>query len=385
MNEVNRGSEPRRWWVLHHPEMGGWLPVGRTAGRQGSTHDGYHHRQHRTRRRTGCRPDAAPDAAAFGPLIAEINARGLLERRRLGYVRLIAADVALALATVAAMVLVGPSWWQLLLALPAAMVTTRFGFLGHDAGHKQIASSHRVNRLLGLVVGDLLVGMSYGWWTTKHNKHHAHPNDAERDPDVGTGVLAWTAEQADEKSGLARWFVRHQAFAFFPLLLLEAVNLKVASVLDLRRPGRPHARLEAVLITVHHVAYVALLLAVMTPVQALVFAVVHHALFGLHLGSAFAPNHKGMPMAQPGQRWTHLQRQVLTSRNVRGGPVTDWLLGGLNYQIEHHLFPSLPRPALREAQPVVRDYCRRVGLPYVEEGALASYRQALQHLDGVAH
>ena len=322
---------------------------------------------------------------SFGPLAQEVNARGLLRRRPLGYARIIGGDLALALVLGAAMVAIGPSWWQLLLAVPAALLTTRWAFLGHDAGHKQVAGSHRANRVLGLVFGDLLVGMSYGWWTTKHNRHHAHPNDVERDPDVGTGVLAWTPEQAAEKTGFGRWLVRNQAAAFFPLLLLEAVNLKISSVRDLRRPGRADARLEGRLLVAHHVAYASFLLVVMSPVQALAFAALHHALFGLHLGCAFAPNHKGMPMPQPGVRWTHLHRQVLTSRNVRGGKVTDWLLGGLNYQIEHHLFPSMPRPALREAQPVVRAYCERVGLPYVEEGALASYRHALQHLDAVDH
>ncbi|MEK8169134.1 fatty acid desaturase [Streptomyces sp. M19] len=99
------------------------------------------------------------------------------------------------------------------------------------------------------------------------------------------------------------------------------------------------------LLVLHWVGYATLLLSAMSPGKAIVFALVQHALFGLHLGMAFAPNHKGMEMPDPdGDRWGHLQRQVLTSRNVRGGALTDWFLGGLNYQIEHHLFPSMPRP-----------------------------------------
>ncbi len=99
---------------------------------------------------------------------------------------------------------------------------------------------------------------------------------------------------------------------------------------------------------------------------------------------AFAPNHKGMEMPDPeGPRWGHLRRQVLTSRNIRGGPVTDWLLGGLNYQIEHHLFPSMPRPHLRLAQPLVRAHCARLGVPYTETGAVDSYRQVFAHLHEV--
>jgi fatty acid desaturase len=122
----------------------------------------------------------------------------------------------------------------------------------------------------------------------------------------------------------------------------------------------------------------------MSPGKALAFAALHQALFGLHLGLAFAPNHKGMEMPDPkGERWGHLRRQVLTSRNIRGGPLTDWFLGGLNYQIEHHLFPSMPRPNLRLAQPLVRAHCQDVGIPYVETGLVDSYRQALRHLHEV--
>ncbi|MDX6355940.1 MAG: hypothetical protein QOF98_2843, partial [Streptomyces sp.] len=133
----------------------------------------------------------------------------------------------------------------------------------------------------------------------------------------------------------------------------------------------------------HLAGYTTLLLTALPVWQAVAFAALHHALFGLHLGCAFAPNHKGMAMPEEGARWGHLRRQVLTSRNVRGNPVTDFLLGGLNYQVEHHLLPSLPRPHLRLAQPMVRAYCRRLGIPYTETGLFASYAQALGHLRDV--
>jgi len=141
---------------------------------------------------------------------------------------------------------------------------------------------------------------------------------------------------------------------------------------------------EAVLLVTHVAAYATLLLTSLSLGQALAFAAVHQALLGLHLGLAFAPNHKGMEMPAPdGERWGHLRRQVLTSRNVRGDALTDWFLGGLNYQIEHHLFPSMPRPHLRLAQPTVRAYCREMGIPYTETGLVDSYRQALRHMHEV--
>jgi fatty acid desaturase len=119
---------------------------------------------------------------------------------------------------------------------------------------------------------------------------------------------------------------------------------------------------------------------VLPPGLAVIFLVVHQSLFGLYLGSIFAPNHKGMPMLKGKSRPDFLRRQVLTSRNVRGGRFTDIALGGLNHQIEHHLFPSMPSPQLRKAQPIVRQYCAELGVAYLETGLIASYRQALRSL-----
>jgi fatty acid desaturase len=277
----------------------------------------------------------------------------------------------------------GGSWWVLALALPAAVLSARCGFVGHDAGHQQIAATRRSNRALALFHGNLLLGMGASWWSDKHNRHHANPNHVGKDPDVEVGALVWTRAQAVERQGFARFLTRYQAWLFFPMLLLEGLALKVASLRDLRRLDRRDRLVEGALLAAHTAGYAALLLAVLPLPQAVAFAALHHALFGLHLGCAFAPNHKGMEMPEEGARWGHLRRQVLTSRNVRGNPVVDFLLGGLNYQIEHHLFPSMPRPHLRLARPLVRAHCASVGVPYTETGLLDSYAQALGHMHEV--
>ena len=119
------------------------------------------------------------------------------------------------------------------------------------------------------------------------------------------------------------------------------------------------------------------------PVKAIAFIAVQQGLFGLYLGISFAPNHKGMPILDAADQSDFLRRQVLTSRNVKGGPLTDLALGGLNYQIEHHLFPSMPRANLRRAQPVVRDFCRQRGVSYCQASFMGSFAQVLWHLDSV--
>ena len=124
----------------------------------------------------------------------------------------------------------------------------------------------------------------------------------------------------------------------------------MAGLLALRERPTPPAGWEGALLAVHLVAYVAVVFLVLSPVQAIVFVAVQQGVFGFYMGCSFAPNHKGMPILSPEQQPDFLRRQVLTSRNVRGGRLVDFALGGLNYQIEHHLFPSMPRPSLRRAQ-----------------------------------
>jgi len=328
------------------------------------------------------RPKTTSRGSDFSPLLREIKDAGLLERRTASYVIAITLNVALLAATWAGIALLGNSWLQLLLAVPLAVFTTRAAFFGHDAGHQQISKSRKWHDWLGMLHGDLLCGMSYGWWNDKHNRHHANPNHTDKDPDVGEGVLVWTLEQASGRKGLEGWLTRNQARIFFPLLTLEGFNLKVSGIRFLLARRRTE-KTEIGLMAAHLALYFAALFLILSPGQAVVFAVVHHMIFGLHLGSVFAPNHKGMEMPDDDSNWGHLEKQVLTSRNVNGGLVTDWMMGGLNYQIEHHLFPSMPRANLRFAQPIVRAYCERIGMPYVSTGLIESYRLGLRHMHEV--
>jgi fatty acid desaturase len=203
------------------------------------------------------------------------------------------------------------------------------------------------------------------------------------DPDIAMSVLAFTPAQARAGRGLARVVFRYQGYLFFPLLLGEAASLHVASIRALasrKSPGRPA---ETALLAAHLAGYLTIVFVVLSPVKAIVFILVQQGLFGLYLGASFAPNHKGMPILDEGDRSDFLRRQVLTSRNVRGGWLTDLALGGLNYQVEHHLFPSMPRPNLRASQPLIREFCQQRGLPYCETSLAGSYAQALRHLGTV--
>jgi fatty acid desaturase len=174
---------------------------------------------------------------------------------------------------------------------------------------------------------------------------------------------------------------RHQAWLFFPLLTFEGLNLHVASIRALiTERARRYRRTELALFSVHTVAYFGGIFLVLSPIKAVAFIAIHQGVWGLYMGCSFAPNHKGMPTFPAKSDIDFLRRQVLTSRNVRGGWFTDVLLGGLNYQVEHHLFPNMPRPSLRKAQLLVRAYCQEHQILYTETGLFGSYAAALRHL-----
>ena len=327
------------------------------------------------------RPGTSGRHSEYAQLSRLIREAGLLDRRPGYYTWKIAVTLACLAAGWTAFGWLGNSWWQLLVAVFLAGVFTQIGFLGHDAGHRQIFDTPRASYVLGVLLGNLGIGLSYGWWVEKHHRHHTHPNQEGADPDIAIGVLAFSPAQAEASRGLARLIFRFQAYLFFPLLLLEGISLHVASARALTSRQSRHRPAEAALLAAHLAGYLTAVLLVLSPVKAAVFILVQQGLFGLYLGCSFAPNHKGMPILDAADRTDFLHRQVLTSRNVRGGILTDFALGGLNYQIEHHLFPSMPRPNLRRSQPIISGFCGQRQLPYSQASLVGSYAQALSHLN----
>jgi fatty acid desaturase len=324
-------------------------------------------------------------ASDFVVISDEVRAAGLM-RRRYGYywAKLIAVPIAFA-ACLGGFVILGDTWWQLLLAVVFAFVFTQIAFLGHDAAHRQIFRSGKWNDWTSLVIGDLFVGMSYGWWQHKHTRHHANPNQEGVDPDIELPVIAFTPAQVSRQhSRVVSWLIAHQGWFFFPILLLEGLSLHASSV---RRvfAKEPVARrpVEILFLMTRLGGYLAIVFLVLSPGIAVAFLAVQLGLFGFYMGMAFAPNHKGMPLVPRGMKLDFVRRQVLMSRNIRGNHAIDFLMGGLNYQIEHHLFPSMPRPHLRRAAPLIAEFCTSHGITYTSTGLMQSYGIVLRYINRV--
>ncbi|MCC6960238.1 MAG: acyl-CoA desaturase [Dehalococcoidia bacterium] len=327
-------------------------------------------------REGNARPAPAVD---YVVLKRRIKEAGLMEPRPAYYwLKTAIAIGTLGLAITLALVVENP-WLLMLDAVFMGFASTQIALLAHDVGHRQGYRGRRTNRIARSMFGNLLLCVSHSWWNDKHNQHHASPNHIDKDPDIQFPMIVFAAEQIESRSRLLRPLIAIQAFLLLFLLPFQALNMRIISVQHLFSPKAERPWLQAALLLAHLAGYAMLLFFIGLP-WAIPFAVVHQLTFGLYNSSVFASNHKGMPLTADGRRMDFFREQVLTSRNVTGRRLTDFWYGGLNYQIEHHLFPTMPRCNLSKAQPIVEAFCAEQGVSYHSTGLFASYREILAHL-----
>lgn len=280
------------------------------------------------------------------------------------------------------------------------------GMLGHDVGHAQAPKGNKHVRIAFQVfLGPVCLGFSSLWWITKHVKHHLYTNLEKKDGDLNI-PLPFTANQAQERGLGASSFRIKNARWIFPLLLpLQAMNARYSSIryLTTARHKLQEKIAQFTGIAIHFALYGGLLLIIGAHAgwqSSLVFLVFHQCAHGLYNSLVFATNHKGMPTFLSEQTPTWLELQILTSRNVRADweifrwkhgwlleriveTIVTWMFGALNYQIEHHLFPTMPRANLRRVRCLVIEFCRENGFEYYETGIMRSYREVLQNFEKV--
>ncbi len=320
----------------------------------------------------------------YSTLLRTVRDAGLL-RRRTGFYGMMFGLISLALAgAITGFLLLGDSWYQLLIAGALGVILTQYAFLAHEASHRQVFESGKANDIAGRTIANLFVGISYSWWMTKHSRHHANPNILGKDPDIERDVISFTEADAAKSRGLYAWMTRRQGYFFFPLLMLEGINLHAHGFRTVFGRGKVDKRWVEISMLVSRIgAYLAVVFLMLPVGMGFAFLGVQLAVFGVYMGASFAPNHKGMPILPRDAKVDFLRRQVLTSRNIKGGWAMDTFMGGLNYQIEHHLFPNMPRPHLKRAQEIAKEYCAGHKIPYTETTLTQSYGIVVQYLNRV--
>ena len=331
------------------------------------------------------RPARDRHVTDFIALTEQVRAAGYMERDIKWYVlRMIRQGIGY-LAVLALFLTLGQTWWQMVTAVLFAFMCTQTAFISHDAAHRQVFASAKKNAWLARITGNLFVGLSYGWWMNKHGKHHLNPNKIGVDGDIDPGALVFDPDNAAKRTGFAKWFARRQGAFFFPLLTLAALDLHIAAVkrvLD-RKQVVPERTAEIALLVVRLVILPAFTVWFLGWGIGLAFVAVQVMGLGMYMGCAFAPNHKGMPLVPKDVKIDFMRRQTLMSRNISGGWWVDVGMGGLNYQIEHHLFPTMSSKNLKAVQPMVREYCAERNITYTETTLGQSYMIVMRYLNKV--
>ncbi len=339
--------------------------------------------------------DARSDlGAAYAQLRRTVVAAGLLKRAYSYYsLRIFVSYMLLAIAIGMLFVFTTYSW-SLVECVLLGFAIDQIVLLGHDAGHLAVFRGAQANWTLGQLCWSLCGGMGFWYWCDRHNQHHGRTNDIDDDPDLQSNFLlakVLLIFDFTHKHFLALRkrqgpvdHVKLPSSLRLPLflllrLLVSSYGFRADGWLFTLRSLRGRRRLlELVFLSLNGLLWLIGILSLGW--RGLGIFIGTYLVVGLYAGLVFAPNHKGMPVWTRGTRLSFLERQVLSSRNVTSHPIWDFLYGGLNYQIEHHLFPTMPRVHFRRARAIIQPFCLAHGLPYEELDPWSSYRVAYASL-----
>jgi fatty acid desaturase len=322
-------------------------------------------------------------AKAYAQLRSEVTEAGILDRSYGYYFMNGLFAIGGFFLTILFIYFASPLWLVGILGLLFTFFMVQFGGLFHDAGHRAIFKSIKFNDLVGHICGFLFVD-SIDAWMRVHNKHHASTNEMDEDPDLEIPLHSFTTSRFMQEIGWAKVFKRYQAYTFYPLRILVFVTRRLAALSYFIETFTIRNSWKLLLFAVGIFIWFLLPFILFDFAKALVAVLSINISGGFYLSNIFAPNHKGMPQLKKGQKISFLEHQIITSRNVKGGYLTELFFVGLNYQIEHHLFTNCPRNKLKLVTPFVKKICKKYGFEYTEVGIVETNKIILRELNDVA-
>lgn len=320
---------------------------------------------------------------AYTELRQQVVAAGILERSYTYYTFLILFSlIGYFLSMVGLYFSATPLQLIIFVAL-FALFTVQLAGLIHDAGHRAIMKSTKTNDFIGYFIGSI-VAASYDNWVSRHNNHHAHPNE-EHDSQLDVPILAFTEQRFLGKSGFERLLAKYQVYAYFPLLSLGSFAQRIGDLLyETKQEFGFQSALKMSLLSIGFFIWFILPFLLLPLAKALVIFFTVHLVAGFYMTNIFAPNHKGMPQIKKSSKLSFLEQQIVTSRNIVSSWFYDFIYVGVNYQIEHHLFPNCPRNKLYLITPFVLQICRKYNLSYTSVGIIETNQIILSELKRIA-
>lgn len=343
----------------------------------------------------------------YRELRAKLLAMGLFNASPLFYVYKVTSNLLLLAAAAYCAIMSESFAVHMLGAVILGLFWQQCGWLAHDFLHHQVFKNRFYGDVMGLIIGDLFQGFSVQWWKSKHNAHHAVPNlhasvegACDGDPDIDTmPILAWTLKMAEtaQNSKIGRMLISWQAFFYFPVLLFARLawahqswvfvwggfgqHSVQAAAIDKKMMKYPTA--EKALLVLHYVGLFTIM-SYMPFLNAACYFLLAQTSCGLFLATVFGLGHNGMSVYPANQRPDFWKLQVTTTRNVTSNWFVDWFCGGLQYQVDHHLFPMLPRHNLKQVHQLVESFCKEQGVTYHEADMWVGTVEVLQHLSKVS-
>ena len=311
----------------------------------------------------------------FEELKAEVRAAGLLDRVPVrGTIEMIATIISMIIVYVilfnwetSGLHILGAVG----LGLFMTVIFTRAVFISHDVLHTQYFKKKSLSFKLSYPFAAFILSNSSSWWDFKHNvNHHTWCNVPEKDEDILAMDGAFTVNQRGDSSFLRsiKYLVFWGALFFmYPAFIIQSYNFAIKR----KNYG------ELVLMLLHWPIVWGPVFYFLPFSEAItVFLTLYIVLSGW-LAFGFITNHLGCEVFEKdeSESLTWMELQMRTSRSLSGGALVHWFYGGLNTQIEHHLFPKAPRFNLLKIQKMTRDFAKKHNMKYFETTPVQAYVQ----------
>jgi linoleoyl-CoA desaturase len=279
------------------------------------------------------------------------------------------------------LVFVAGVWWQALpLAVLLGLAAAAIGFnVQHDGGHRAYSDHAWVNKLMALTL-DLIGGSSYLWHWKHAVCHHTYVNITGHDTDIDLGILGRLTPQQKRRP-----FHRWQHLYLWPLYGLLAIRWHlfddfrdvITGRIGAHRYPRPRGW-DLVIFLAGKAVFLSLAVGIPSLLHPLWVVALFYGVAGVVMGMVvsvvFQLAHcvEQAEFPQPREDTGRIDNpwavhQVETTVDfARGSRVASWLLGGLNFQIEHHLFPRICHVNYPAISKLVEETCREFGVRYSE-------------------
>ncbi|MCG3160349.1 MAG: NADPH-dependent stearoyl-CoA 9-desaturase [Acidobacteria bacterium] len=315
-------------------------------------------------------------AALLSALRREVAARGWNRKATGRIIGELFLHIFLSLAGAAVFVLSGNPFTRVCGLALVVVGSMGVGTNTHTASHYAASDRRWVNDFLTYFGYPFFLGLSATFWRHQHvTVHHPAPNVVEVDDDCDLWPwFAMTEEEVRRSGGWRRWYYEKLQWIFFPLALAaNGFNFVKTGWLHLfrmlRDPGKRRRAhwIDLAALALHHVVYLAVPMLFFTPGAVMTFYLLRTTLMGYGMFALQAPGHfpaENARLAADQRNADYLLLQTATTTNFRAGFIGRLFTSGLDYQIEHHLFPNVSHVHYRKMAGLVESFCRENGLPY---------------------